>query len=115
MHIFKIWIGVITSTEEEYLTYFDEYQDPCGFCKDIEEEEYDPDFIGIIPLFDELVDIEILANETPLSIENIQRLVDDCQKMGISKGNAIVFYSGDTRKISKGEVFGQLIFIGEYS
>ncbi len=109
----KIWTGFFKGNEEEYLQYFEE-DDDCGFCKDIHEEEYDPDFIGIIPLFNERLDIEKLATYTPLCIKSRKLLVDDCRSLGIKEGNAILFYSGDTREIKQGEVFNQLIYINEY-
>ncbi|GIM57780.1 hypothetical protein CAPN006_21720 [Capnocytophaga canimorsus] len=113
MNKIKIWIGTFRGSNEEYLKYFDEDVE-CGFCKDIDEEEYDPDFIGIIPLSEKIVSIEVLAKETPLSFKSQTILLEDCMKMGIDQGNAVLFYSGETREIEKGEEFNQLIFIGEY-
>ncbi|MFJ1430201.1 immunity 22 family protein [Capnocytophaga canimorsus] len=109
----KIWIGTFNGNNEEYLEYFDENTE-FGFCRDIDEEEYDPDFIGIIPLFNEIVNTESLVKETPLSFKSQAVLLEDCRKMHIYKGNALLFYSGQTRKIEKGEKFNNLTFIGEY-
>ncbi|HLW63166.1 MAG TPA: immunity 22 family protein [Flavobacterium sp.] len=107
----KVWIGTFHGNEENYLSYFDE--DDCKFCDDI-EEEYDPDFIGIIPLFSEIVSIEELARQTPLGASSRDLLINDCLSLNINEGNAVLFYSGDTREIEQGEIFNQLKYIGEY-
>ena len=113
MNKIKIWIGTFEGTNEEFQSYFDEDYN-CLFCKDINEEEYDPDFIGIIPLFDRVLDVEFLAKETPLGAKNRTLLVEKCKKMGIYQGNAVFFYSGDTRDIVEGEIFNQLVYEGQY-
>mgnify|MGYP002739208565 FL=1 len=113
MNKIKIWIGTFEGTNEEFQSYFDE-DNHCLFCKDINEEEYDPDFIGIIPLFDSVLDVEFLAKETPLGAKNRTLLVEKCKEMGIYQGNAVFFYSGDTRDIVEGEIFNQLVYVGQY-
>ncbi len=115
MNKIKVWIGTFKGKEEEYLQYFDEEVEVCGFCKDIREEEYDPDFIGIIPLFNTLVSIETLAKQTPLGAKSRDLLFRDCLSFNVDKGNAVLFYSGDTREIKPGELFNQLTYIGEYA
>ncbi|TNH15594.1 hypothetical protein FIA56_02980 [Testudinibacter sp. TR-2022] len=112
MNKIKVWIGAFNGSEDDYLSYFDE--DNCKFCSDI-EEEYDPDFIGIIPLFSEIVSVEELAKKTPLGAGSRDLLVHDCLSLGIREGNAVLFYSGDTREIEQAEVFNQLKYIGEYT
>jgi len=41
-------------------------------------------------------------------------LVEKCKEMGIYQGNAVFFYSGDTRDIVEGEIFNQLVYVGQY-
>lgn len=108
----KIWIGTFTGVETVYLDYFDE--DNCKFCNDILQDEYDPDFIGIIPLYSDIVPIDELVLQTPLGRDSREELINDCKILNIDMGNAVLFYSGETREITKGEVFNQLIYIGEY-
>ena len=45
-----LWIGTTTKTQEEYDEYSDQDHDTSPFATDIGIEEYDEDFIGIIPL-----------------------------------------------------------------
>ena len=53
MNKIKIWLGTFQGNSKEYLLYFEE-ETECNFNKDIQELEYDLDFIGVIPLFDKL-------------------------------------------------------------
>lgn len=112
MNKIKVWIGTFQDNNENYLSYFDE--DDCKFCDDIGEDEYDPDFIGILPLFNGTVSIEELVRQTPLGAISRDLLINDCLSLNINKGNAVLFYSGDTREIEQGEIFNQLKYIGEY-
>lgn len=41
-------------------------------------------------------------------------LVEKCKEMGIYQGNAVFFYSGDTRHIVEDEIFNQLVYVGQY-
>ena len=41
-------------------------------------------------------------------------LVEKCKEMSIYQGNAVFFYSGDTRDIVEGEIFNQLVYVGQY-
>ena len=114
MNKIKIWLGTFQGNSKEYLLYFEE-ETECNFNKDIQELEYDLDFIGIIPLFDKFLNIEELVKETPLGKKSREELVRQCHKMDIHYGNAIFFYSGDTRHIEIGEIFNQLVYVGEYN
>ncbi len=121
----KVWLGITTLNAESYLNSFEldyeveDFEDPnykiCGFCKHIGEVWYDEDFIGIIPIFNDKVSLEILVSETPLSSSSRDKLKRECQKMGIEFGNAILFYSGETREINLGEDFNGLKYLGEYN
>ena len=55
-----IWIGSFLESEEVYEDYFNQQHSPCPFCVDINADEYEEDFIGIIPLFNEEQDISVL-------------------------------------------------------
>ena len=98
MNKIKIWLGTFQGDNDEYLSYFED-ETECNFSKDIQEIEYDPDFIGIIPLFDKFLDIEELVKETPLGKKSREELVRQCHEMGINYGNAIYFYSGEIQEI----------------
>ena len=120
----KIWLGTTELNEEEYSKYFEldyeteDFDDPnykiCGFCKDIGDLWYNEDFIGIVPVFEKKISVDKLISETPLTNSSKEQLKSDCLKMGIEFGNAILFYSGNTRGIAKGEIFNGLKYIGEY-
>ena len=60
-----LWLGTVTDSEDQYEQYFEQDSLPegvfCPFCKDIGlDEEYDEDYIGIIPLFPKVVSLNKL-------------------------------------------------------
>ena len=79
MNKIKIWLGTFQGNSKEYLLYFEE-ETECNFNKDIQELEYDLDFIGVIPLFDKFLNIEELVKETPLGKKSREELVRQCHK-----------------------------------
>lgn len=111
-----IWIGFFSKRENEYEQYFDQEVPPCQFCKDIDCEEYDEDFIGIIPLFKEKVGIEQLLDEVPIDENEIPKVIEKCKAMNISDGNAI-FYITDASIIIKNteKSYNELKYIGIYN
>ena len=49
-----------------------------------------------------------------MGAKNRTLLVEKCKEMGIYQGNAVFFYSGDTRDIVEDEIFNQLVYEGQY-
>ena len=97
------------------LQYFNQEEPPCQFCKDIDCEEYDEDFIGIIPLFEEKVGVEQLLDEVPIDENEIPKVIEKCKAMNISVGNAI-FYITDASIIIENteKKYNELKYIGIY-
>lgn len=120
----KIWLGTVTSNEETYLKNFEldyeteDFDDPeykvCNFCKHINDDWYDEDFLGIIPLSKNQETAKTLLSKTPLNTKNREQAESDAKSLNINSGNAILFYSGETREINLGETFEGLKYIGEY-
>ena len=110
-----IWIGFFSKGENEYAQYFNQEEPPCQFCKDIDCEEYDEDFIGIIPLFEEKVGVEQLLDEVPIDENEIPKVIEKCKAMNISVGNAI-FYMTDASIIIENteKKYNELKYIGIY-
>ncbi|MDR1460963.1 MAG: immunity 22 family protein [Campylobacteraceae bacterium] len=95
-----IWMGFSQKTEEEYNEYFNQDNGVSLFYKDLNiDEEYDEDFIGIIPVFDEAVGVEnILKNEIPVDEEEVHKALEECSKLNIKTVNA-VFYLTDANVV----------------
>ncbi|MFJ4384682.1 immunity 22 family protein [Pseudomonas sp. NPDC089408] len=105
-----VWIGTNFSSEEDYLKYFelDYTQDlddssykVCGFCKDIGERWYDEDFIGIIPRKSEEVSLEEILKDAAVDRDCIEDIKAECLRLGITKANAIFWYSDGATVISE--------------
>jgi hypothetical protein len=101
-----IWIGKNSLSEEEYEKYFEldysegDFEDPdyqiCQFCQDIGEVLYDEDFIGIIPIFDQVVSIREILQEVPIAENDIEKAISKCNELEMKTANA-VFYLTDSQ------------------
>ncbi|MBI1645805.1 immunity 22 family protein [Capnocytophaga sp. 051621] len=110
-----IWIGFFSKGENEYEQYFNQEELPCQFCKDIDCEEYDEDFIGIIPLFEKKVGVEQLLDEVPIDENEIPKVIEKCKAMNISGGNAIFYMTDASIVIENTEKkYNELKYIGIY-
>lgn len=99
-----LWIGTTKKQEEEYLEYFEldfstegDFSDPsykvCGFCEDLDIKWYEEDFIGIIPLYEEEVELDEILEEAAVDSDEIDNVKAICQSLGINKANAILWYA----------------------
>jgi hypothetical protein len=106
-----VWVGTGFSSEDDYLKYFElDYSvvldDPaykvCGFCRDIGVRWYDEDFIGIIiPRKAEEVSLDEILIESAVDARYIEDLKAECLRLGITKANAIFWYSDGGTVASK--------------
>lgn len=107
-----LWLGITNKSEEEFNQYFEldystegDFDNPnykvCGFCKDTGQLWYDEDFIGYI-WFDEKLSItEILEDEAPIDETEWKKIKKICKELGITKANAIIWYSDASFEISQ--------------
>lgn len=111
-----IWIGTFSKSEEEYDNYFNQENSQCQFCADFDIEEYDEDFIGIIPLFKEKISVQSLLDEVPIDEEDIPKALKTCEKKNIKNGNAIFYLTDSSVSIKDTEKsYNELIYIGMYN
>ena len=111
-----IWIGTFSGSEKEYEDYFNLQDSPCRFCIDINTDEYEEDFIGIIPLFNEEQDISILLQEVPIDMDDIEDVLTKCKVMNIKKGNAVLYLTDASLVVpNKENNFYGLKYIGMYN
>lgn len=107
-----LWIGTVHKTEKEYSKYFEldsstegDFDDPnykvCEFCKDVGLKWYDHDFIGIIPLFEDEVDLDVILEEAAIDEEEWSKVKKICKNLGIDKANAIFWYQDPDLDIKK--------------
>lgn len=105
-----LWIGTNFSDESEYLKYFEldysvegDFDDPtyklCDFCKDIGLNWYDEDFIGIIPRYENEVELDAILEEAAIDESEKERVKSECLKNGIDKANAIFWYADAELKL----------------
>lgn len=104
-----LWIGTNFSSNEVYLKYFElEYtedlDDPaykaCGFCQDIGARWYDEDFIGIIPRKSCEVSLDEILKDAAVDRACIGSVKAECLRLGVTKANAIFWYSDGATPIS---------------
>jgi hypothetical protein len=98
-----VWIGTTHQSEEEYYKYFElDYSvecidDPeyivCPFCKDIGEKWYDEDFLLAAKPMEQEVPLNKLINEVLIEQSEVNKIIDKCNKIGITKANAIFTYA----------------------
>lgn len=111
-----IWIGTFSGSEKEYEDYFNLQDSPCRFCIDINTDEFDEDFIGIIPLFSEEQDIGILLQQVPIDMGDIKSALIKCKAMELVKGNAVFYVTDISLTIpNKEKSFNGLKYIGMYN
>ena len=111
-----IWIGTFSGSEKEYEGYFNLQDSPCRFCIDINTDEFDEDFIGIIPLFSEEQDIGILLQQVPIDMGDIKSALIKCKAMELVKGNAVFYVTDVSLTIpNKEKSFNGLKYIGMYN
>ena len=111
-----IWIGTFSGSEKEYEDYFNLQDSPCRFCIDINTDEFDEDFIGIIPLFSEEQDIGILLQQVPIDMGNIKSALINGKAMELVKGNAVFYVTDVSLTIpNKEKSFNGLKYIGMYN
>jgi hypothetical protein len=113
-----LWLGTITNPAE-YERYFaqDDLQESayCLFCQDIGlAEEYDEDYIGIIPPFPEIVPLNVLLAEAAVDESEIPAITEKCRALGITKGNTVLWYSDPDLFISPQKKYSGLTYIGEF-
>jgi hypothetical protein len=126
--IIHLWIGTTEKNEEDYLKYFEldystegDFDDPeyklCEFCKDINKQWYNEDFIGIIPLHKNKILVGELIKETPIDRNEISKIIEECNRLNIVKGNAIFYLTDAEIEINKPykENYNGLKYIGKYS
>lgn len=110
-----VWMGAATAGEESYNAYFNQEEGISQFSKDIGmEEEYDEDFIGILPLFRKALSVEeVLRKEVPIAIESIPDAVAACERYGLQSVNAVFYLTDSTIDVVEGSYNG-LQYIGEF-
>lgn len=112
-----LWIGNVSCNQENYETHFQlNGQDMSQFSMDLGLlYEYDDDFIGILPLMDDLLPIDELCQETIIAISEIPNVMKHCACLGIEKANAIVWYSDSDITFPIGHQLSYgLVYIGEF-
>ncbi len=111
-----IWIGSYFDGIEKYEEYFKQDNSPSQFCKDIGIEEYDDDFIGIIPLFYNEVNILTLLLKVPVEESEKSKILKRCNNLGLEKGNAIFYLTDSSICIKDTENdYNGLLYIGIYN
>ncbi|SHG42966.1 immunity 22 family protein [Pedobacter caeni] len=114
-----IWLGQVQKEEEDYFEYFNQEDGSSEFSKDIgTEEEYDEDFIGMLPLFEqELPILQILEDEVPIDEEDIPKALQRCNELSMEFANAVFYLSDSSVVISEPykNSYNGLIYIGLYN
>lgn len=94
-----LWIGATTKSGEEWNRYFESENGLSQFSIDIGMEEYDEDFIGILPLFDHAIDIAAVLNEIPVDQNCIEDIIKTAHSLGTEKANAVFYLTDSSVKL----------------
>jgi hypothetical protein len=118
MKIIHLWIGTTAVDEAVYNLYFDQEDELSQFSKDIGlAEEYDEDFIGILPIFKNPPTVKVLLEkEIPIDKDSIAEVLAVCETMGIHSINAAFYLTDSTITIAKPnkKEYNGLRYLGEY-
>ena len=119
------WIGTTSKTRQEFLKYFEldystegDFDTPdykvCGFCKDIGQKSYDEDFLVYEPFYEKEIYLIDILKESDIDESDILEVRDQCEKLGITKANAIFSYTDAELIIPKPykESYNDLKYIG---
>lgn len=112
-----LWIGTTTKTEREYEEYFGQNNDVSPFGKDIGIEEYDEDFIGIIPPFEQEIALSDILNEAPIDSSDIKSVLEECKRLNIEKANVVLYLTDASVEILKPykDNYNELKYIGLFN
>jgi hypothetical protein len=111
-----IWTGYFSGNGDEFENYFNQEIPPCQFCTDIDMDEYDEDYIGIIPLFEEKVGVQYLLDKVPVDVDDISKVLEACKNKGIKEDNAIFYLTDSSVSIKNSEKdYNELKYLGLYN
>jgi Immunity protein 22 len=105
-----LWIGSTFKPKSEYDKYFEldllnDIDSPkyvaCQFCKDIGDDWYDEDFIGIIPRRKKEIDLSTILIDAAIDQREWPKVMAICADYGITKANAIFWYADGRLKLPK--------------
>lgn len=112
-----LWIGATSKSDEEWNQYFERENGISQFSNDIGmEEEYDEDFIGILPLFDQVTDIVSILNEIPIGQDSIADVINQAHSMDMEKANAVFYLTDSSIKLLEPmkERYNDCVYLGFY-
>ncbi len=114
-----LWLGNTTKNQQQFDEYFkidyteNSNREICGFCQDIGEEWYDEDFIGYLR-FDEKMSVSEVLKLVPISLDDVNKVLEKCKKMNINSVNSVYWYSGEIAIPSENKKYNELFYFGEY-
>jgi hypothetical protein len=114
-----LWIGNTSKPQEEFDDYFKiDYTEGtekkiCGFCRDINKEWYDEDFIGYLK-FEEAKPIVELLEFVPINKSQSSLIIEKCKELGYEKANSTYWYSAEMEEPDKNKLYNELNYIGEF-
>jgi len=116
-----IWLGNITQEEETYEAYFEgDFKDGEEVLSDFARDlgltyDYDPDYIAILPLFDQALSArELLENEATIAKEDFPKALARCEALGITEANAMVVWNNAMEVADPEKSYNGLTYIGRF-
>ncbi|OZG49998.1 hypothetical protein BOCO_0515 [Bombiscardovia coagulans] len=96
----QLWIGTNTSSDDEYLQYFEEHETDlldfvtpsCLFCADIGELNYMPKRLVVPQRYLTVQQIEHVLNDIAVNEEEKPKINERCKALGITSANAVFWY-----------------------
>lgn len=115
-----LWVGTTSLSDEQFMNYFEEDDEGNieGFAKDLGVDFIDLDFLLVPEVFPEVVPINELFLDSPLSSSQTQVVIQKCIELGINEGNALFWYSdmqdNSIPNIDKSKKYNNLNYIGSF-
>ena len=86
------------------------------FARDLGlDYDYDPDYIAILPLFDQPQSVrELLENEGSIAEEDFSKALARCEALRITKANAMVVWNNAMEVAKPEKSYNGLTYIGRF-
>lgn len=111
-----VWLGTTKKQQGDFDEYFDQDEGVSQFAKDIGEEEYDEDFMGIMEVHEDNLSIEEIISKMAIDNDEYHVIIKICAEKNITTANASFYYTDALIEIhDKKKKYNDLTYIGIFN